>query len=482
MKKTVFMVVGLLLLLTLPALGQFKEQGFGAGISFGTARGMMDGTADKAGSAVRGFVRFPLVKSYLFGEVGMGVTQLKGTALDYTTEMIPVDYRFLLSPVPGDVFSPYLYAGVGALHFEVKDPTKGYNSDSKTDGFTVVMPVGVGLPLAVSDNLGLEVSGGINPTLSKSLNSLTTGKNDGYWNASVGLFWRGASGGADPDNDGLTTDQEKQLGTDPKNPDSDGDGLKDGDEINTYHTSPLKIDTDGDGLSDYDEVMKYHTNPLKADSDGDGLNDGDELLKYKTDPLKVDTDGDGLSDGEEVLKYKTDPLKLDTDGDGLNDGDEVSKYHTDPLKADTDGGSVSDGKEVANGTNPLDPSDDVPKPKVVPMEVGKAMVLKGIVFETSKATIDPSSEATLTEAYTTLKENPEIAVEVRGYTDNVGKIASNKSLSLHRAEAVRAWLVAKGIDASRIGVKGFGPDSPIGDNTTAEGRALNRRIEFFRTK
>jgi outer membrane protein OmpA-like peptidoglycan-associated protein len=182
------------------------------------------------------------------------------------------------------------------------------------------------------------------------------------------------------------------------------------------------------------------------------------------------------------MKYKTDPLKADTDGDGLNDGDEVMKHHTDPLKADTDGGSVSDGKEVANGTNPLDPSDDVPKPTMATIEVGKAMVLKGIVFETAKATIDPSSESALMESYTTLKENPAISVEIRGYTDNMGKVSSNKSLSLRRAEAVRAWLVTKGIDGARIGVKGLGPENPIGDNGTPEGRAMNRRIEFVRTK
>jgi outer membrane protein OmpA-like peptidoglycan-associated protein len=205
-------------------------------------------------------------------------------------------------------------------------------------------------------------------------------------------------------------------------------------------------------------------------------------VKHATDPLKADTDGDGLTDGDEVLKYTTNPLKVDTDGDALNDGEEVQKYHTDPLKVDTDGGTISDGKEVANRTNPLDPSDDIPKPAVAPIEVGKAMVLKGIVFETSKAVIAPSSEATLSEALATLKENPEVVVEVRGYTDNVGNVASNKALSQRRAEAVKTWLVTKGIDAARVTAKGFGPENPIGDNATTEGRAMNRRIEFYRTK
>jgi outer membrane protein OmpA-like peptidoglycan-associated protein len=232
-------------------------------------------------------------------------------------------------------------------------------------------------------------------------------------------------------------------------------------------------------LSDGDEVIKYHTDPLKMDTDGDGLSDGDEVLKYHTDPLKVDTDGDGLSDGDEVLKYHTDPLKVDTDGDGLSDGDEVQKYKTDPLKVDTDGGTVSDGVEVQRGTNPLDPSDDVPKMKV---EVGKSIVLEGVTFKSGSATLTPESENTLELAYETMRDNPTVEVEIRGYTDNVGKKASNMKLSQKRADSVKDWLVQKGIDPTRITTKGFGPDNPIDTNTTEVGRAKNRRIEFYRTK
>ncbi|RUM67233.1 MAG: hypothetical protein DSZ06_01690, partial [Sulfurospirillum sp.] len=105
-------------------------------------------------------------------------------------------------------------------------------------------------------------------------------------------------------------------------------------------------DTDGDGLNDGAEVDHTKTDPKNPDTDGDGLNDGDEKFKYKTDPNNPDTDGDGLNDGDEVNKYHTDPLKPDTDDDGLNDGDEVNKTHTDPLKADTDNDGVNDGLEV----------------------------------------------------------------------------------------------------------------------------------------
>ena len=116
------------------------------------------------------------------------------------------------------------------------------------------------------------------------------------------------------------------------------------------------------------------------------------------------------------------------------------------------------------------------------MEVGKAIVLEGIVFKTGSAVIEPASEEILEQAFNTLDQNKDITVEIRGYTDNVGSRAANMRLSQRRADAVKAWLVKKGIAASRITAKGYGPDNPIGDNKTAEGRQKNRRIEFFRTR
>ena len=188
----------------------------------------------------------------------------------------------------------------------------------------------------------------------------------------------------------------------------------------------------------------------------------------------MDSDGDGLSDWDEVKTYKTDPTNGDTDGDGLMDGDEVKKYHTDPLKADTDGGGTDDGTEVKNGTNPLDPKDDVP----ITLEKGKSLVLEGVNFETGSATLTAQSEGTLDRVFIAMVAHPEIRVEIAGYTDNVGAVRTNTRLSQRRADAVSAWLVKKGIAATRMTTVGRGDADPIAPNTTPEGRAKNRRIEF----
>jgi hypothetical protein len=167
----------------------------------------------------------------------------------------------------------------------------------------------------------------------------------------------------DADGDGLSLVDEVASGTDPTNPDTDGDGLKDGAEVNTHQTDPNNPDTDGDGLTDGREVNTTRTNPTKADTDADGLTDGREVNTTRTNPTKADTDADGLTDGREVLqvatkKYKrchTSPVRRDTDKDGLTDGAEILRWRTNPCDWDTDHGGFSDGREIKAGSDPLNP-------------------------------------------------------------------------------------------------------------------------------
>ena len=142
---------------------------------------------------------------------------------------------------------------------------------------------------------------------------------------------------ADTDDDGLPNLIEKEIGSDPYNPDTDGDNLPDGYEALTLGTDPTKPDTDDNGVLDCDE-----------DFDEDGLTN---LQEYEqgTEPYNEDTDGDGLKDGEEINTYGTDPLKVDTDDDGLDDGDEIY-FETDPLNPDSDGNGISDGDEKRSQT------------------------------------------------------------------------------------------------------------------------------------
>jgi hypothetical protein len=198
----------------------------------------------------------------------------------------------------------------------------------------------------------------------------------------------------DDDSDGLTNQEEYERHTDPRNRDTDGDGLPDGWEVD-YGFDPLdpndpgaNADPDHDKLSNLDEYTN-ETNPLDPDTDDDGFPDGWEVDNGydPTDPADPvptgDDDGDGLSNGDEYTGG-TDPHNPDTDGDGYNDGDDPAPTNpavpdantdrdgdglsntteeglgTDPDDPDTDNDGFDDGWEVDNGYNPLNPNDPNP--------------------------------------------------------------------------------------------------------------------------
>ena len=105
-------------------------------------------------------------------------------------------------------------------------------------------------------------------------------------------------------------------------------------------------------------------------------------------------------------------------------------------------------------------------------------IIKGVEFDRDRASITPSSSATLDKSAALLLEYPSLRVLITGHTDNTGIREKNVQLSKARAEAVKAYLVGKGVNPSRIETKGAGPDEPIDSNVTAVGRQRNRRIEF----
>ena len=215
----------------------------------------------------------------------------------------------------------------------------------------------------------------------------------------------------------------------------------------------------------------YQATGGPKDSDGDGLPD-DEEAEWGTDPYDPDSDDDGLSDGEEVYEWKTDPLNPDTDWDGLRDGhDEVHKYKTNPLERDTDKGGVADGHEVIeDGTDPLDPSDDL------------MLVELYIQFDYDKAEIKPEFFAKIDVLAKVLARNPESTARIEGHADRTkkSKKAYNKRLSTRRAKSVLNYLADKGgIDSGRLAAHGYGFERPKAENDPSKGNPLNRRVEVY---
>ncbi len=199
-------------------------------------------------------------------------------------------------------------------------------------------------------------------------------------------------------------------------------------------------------------------------------------------PVPVDSDGDGVVDSLDkcpsqagVARYNGCPVP-DSDKDGINDDEDkcpqeagVAQYNGCPVP-DSDKDGVPDSEDkcpsiagvAENGGCPAIPEFNA----------------TNIQFVTGKSALTAASLRELTEIVDYMNKYKEIKLDVGGHTDNVGKAASNQVLSEKRAQAVKAALIKRGIASDRISATGYGMDQPIEDNSTAAGRARNRRVEF----
>lgn len=179
-------------------------------------------------------------------------------------------------------------------------------------------------------------------------------------------------------------------------------------------------------------------------------------------PVPVDRDRDGVPDDRDKCPA-TRPgrpvdargCEIDSDGDGLLD----SKDACPNVYAKT-----------ADGCPPASPAQ--------PTSIPQKLLLQGVGFDNDQATLRPDALPILDQAAATLKSWGALKVEVAGYTDSMNDDAHNLALSGDRANAVRNYLIGKGVAAERLIAKGHGKENPIADNATEAGRAQNRRVEL----
>ena len=244
----------------------------------------------------------------------------------------------------------------------------------------------------------------------------------------------------------------------------------------TVDTSGCALDTDGDGVPDHEDRCPHTSHEAQVDATG----------------CDLDTDSDGVPDREDRCPKTTagaavdqNGCSRDTDADGVPDGLDLCSHTPPGVKVDHSG---CPGDRDRDGVpDPLDQCPDSPAgstveesgcpPPPLRTSVGEISVL-GVIFAPYSARIDANSHTVLDEVAAYLKRSPTVRVEIGGHTDSRGSALNNKKLSVKRAEAVRDYLVARGVSPQQLTVSGYGESRPLASNTTPLGRSRNRRIEF----
>lgn len=262
-----------------------------------------------------------------------------------------------------------------------------------------------------------------------------------------------------------------------------------------YHSA----DSDGDGVPDGRDKCLHtpegqEVTPFGCpDSDKDGQADKDDKCPNDWGTPEnyycPDTDGDGILDFEDHCPTVVGPKIYhgcpDTDGDGLIDVDDKCPNEPGPKhnngcpvpKVDTDGDGLTD--DVDNCPKTPGPKSNKGCPEIKEEEK-KAIqeAFENLLFETGKDIIKTSSYTSLNKLAGVMLNNSDMKLHLAGHTDNVGDDDANMDLSRRRSEAVKQYLVNKGVSGSRITTEWFGETRPVASNDTPEGRKKNRRVEM----
>jgi outer membrane protein OmpA-like peptidoglycan-associated protein len=247
-------------------------------------------------------------------------------------------------------------------------------------------------------------------------------------------------------------------------------------------------DNDGDGVLDVDDACPNQPEDLDGFDDSDGCpdrdNDGDGVLDFSdacpdvqgeqdfTGCPFIDEDDDGIDASVDQCPDQAEDIDTFEDNDGCPDRDN-----------DRDGiADIDDAcPDVAESINGVTDEDGCPDEgnSAVRLSGDRIEILERVYFDTNRATIKSRSHSVLEQVASVMKAQPDIRLlRVQGHTDARGADDLNLNLSQRRATAVKEFLIERDVPAQRLSARGYGESHPIAENTTPDGRAQNRRVEF----
>jgi outer membrane protein OmpA-like peptidoglycan-associated protein len=474
--------------------GQWEAGAFSSYTSYDPAFGL----AQKVGAGIR--------VGYLVGDV-VGVegdllfqpefttTPVSGTPV--TMQPLIASASLVLNAVHLERLMVYALGGYTLLDFGTRAPYRF--TDNAAHG-------GAGVRLFLSERIALRLEGRAIYTVgTKSTFGPTTPK---HYVATLGLsvFHLGAAPAA-PKPKSLCPNPPPGATLDAKGCpiDSDGDGVPDG--IDQCPNTPLgakvdakgcPIDSDGDGVPD--GIDQCPDTPKGAvvdakgcpiDSDGDGVPDGIDqcpntpkgaVVDAKGCP--IDSDGDGVPDGIDQCPNTPPGTKVDAVGCPLPI-EAVKPLPPPPAPVAAPAAPPKcppppPGSQVdANGCLVLF-TPEAARPAVPGAPPRPTLILTGVNFETARSALTRDSYVVLDAVAASLLANRDIRIEIGGYTDSTGTKFGNLRLSQSRAAAVRFYLARKGVPPTRMVSKGYGASGYVAPNSTAAGRAQNRRVELHK--
>ncbi len=235
--------------------------------------------------------------------------------------------------------------------------------------------------------------------------------------------------------------------------------------------SPKSIDTDGDGVND--DLDQCPNTPLGAAVDARGC--------------ELDDDGDGVVNSKDACPNTPAGAQVDargcaakdSDGDGVIDADDQCPNTPAGARVDANGCELDDdGDGVVNSKDRCPNTQAGVRVDVNGCEITEVIELPGVNFASNSDRLLPGAENVLNDAAATLRKYPDLVVQVSGHTDSDGAAAYNESLSERRAKTVMNYLVERGANAANLTARGYGEAEPVADNSTATGKAANRRVEL----